>query len=118
MANAEWFSIYETIDWQPIGVANLRDIDRRHRTAEFGISIGDPGQRGRGYGTEATLMILDYAFTKLELHNVLLTVYAFNVSALRVYQKCGFREIGRRRACYLMGGTLWDEIFMDCLAAD
>lgn len=36
----------------------------------------------------------------------------------RAYEKAGFREIGRRRQCVWMGGELWDEIYMDCLATE
>jgi RimJ/RimL family protein N-acetyltransferase len=113
-----WFAIYETESWRPIGHANLRGIDHRHRTAEFGITIGDPADRGKGYGTEATRLILDYAFTALGLHNVLLDTNEYNAAAVRAYEKAGFKEIGRRRQAYSMGGRLWDVIFMDCLASE
>ncbi len=62
--------------------------------------------------------MLDYAFTALGLHSCLLTVYAFNIAAHHAYRKAGFREFGRRRECHWMGGKLWDEIYMDCLATD
>jgi RimJ/RimL family protein N-acetyltransferase len=113
-----WFVIYEAESWRPIGHANLRGIDYRHRTAEFGITIGDPADRGKGYGTESTRLILDYAFTALDLHNVLLDTNEYNEAAIRAYQKAGFKEIGRRRQAYSMGGRLWDVIFMDCLASE
>ena len=60
--------------------------------------------------------MVDYAFTALGLHNVMLAVYEFNLAAVRVYEKVGFKEIGRRRKSKFMGGEFWDEIFMDCLA--
>lgn len=111
-----WFTVYETAGWRPIGHANLRDMDYQHRTAEFGITIGALTDRGQGYGTEATRLILDYAFTALGLNNVLLDVTEFNQAGRRAYLKAGFKEIGRRRQAYWMGGRLWDVIFMDCLA--
>jgi RimJ/RimL family protein N-acetyltransferase len=40
--------------------------------------IGEPECRGKGYGTETTRLMLDYAFTALGLHNVMLTVFEFN----------------------------------------
>jgi diamine N-acetyltransferase len=82
------------------------------------IAIGAANCRGQGYGTEATRLMLDYAFNGLGLHSVMLTVYATNPAGLRAYTKAGFREIGRRRQSYLQGGTLWDTIYMDCLARD
>lgn len=112
-----WFTIYATADWTPVGFAGLRNIDHRNRTAEFAITIA-PEQRGRGYGTEATRLTLDYGFTALGLHNIMLTAAAFNVGGLRAYARAGFRAIGRRRQAWPLGGALWDEVFMECLASE
>ena len=92
--------------------------DHRNRSASFGIMIGEPECRGRGYGTETTSLMLDYAFTGLGLHNVMLTVFAFNPGGLRAYEKSGFKTIGRRRECRAVGGEVHDEIYMDCLASE
>jgi diamine N-acetyltransferase len=112
------FLIYRRADWCPLGFTAWQGIDRHNRTAEFVIAIGAANCRGQGYGTEATRLMLDYAFNGLGLHSVMLTVYATNPAGLRAYTKAGFREIGRRRQSYLQGGTLWDTIYMDCLARD
>ncbi|MGA7669735.1 MAG: GNAT family protein [Nitrolancea sp.] len=112
------FTIYERETWLPIGNTSVSDVDYRNGTCSFGIVIGEPSARGKGYGTEATSLMLDYAFTALGLHNVMLAVYEFNLAAARVYEKVGFREIGRRRKSKFMGGKFWDEIFMDCLASE
>ena len=113
-----FFTVYERAAWQPIGMTYLTNIDHRHRSAEFGILIGEPAWRGQGLGTEATRLTLDFAFSVLGLHNVMLTVYAYNLAGQRAYAKAGFRECGRRRECHWMGGKLWDEISMDCLATE
>lgn len=112
------FLIYELENWAPIGFAWLADIDWRNRTAGYGISIGEESMRGKGYGTEVTRLMLDYAFTALGLHNVSLEVYEPNIAGRRAYEKAGFREFGRRRESYSMGGRAWDEIMMDCLATE
>ena len=110
------FAIYERAALRPIGALNLRDIDHAHRTAEYGISIGDPADRGKGYGTEATMLLLDYAFHVLGLHNVWLDTVAYNEPALRAYAHAGFKVIGRRRAAYRLGGHTYDVVLMDCVA--
>jgi RimJ/RimL family protein N-acetyltransferase len=115
---AATFTIYERATWSPIGVTDLRQIDFRNRSAGFGLIIGEAELRGRGYGTEVTRLMLDYAFTGLGLHNVMLTVYEYNAAGRRVYEKAGFKEIGRRRQCRWLAGRLWDEIYMDCLATE
>ncbi|MCC6314008.1 MAG: GNAT family N-acetyltransferase [Thermomicrobiales bacterium] len=115
---ARVFTIYERPTLRPIGTCDLRDIDHRNRVATMGMLIGEPEARGKGYGTEATQLLLDVAFTVLGLHCVWLTVYAFNEAGRRCYEKAGFREVGRRRESRLMGGRLWDEIVMDILAPE
>ena len=40
-----------------------------------------------------------------------------NLVGIRAYQKAGFKEIGRRRECRMMGGKLWDEVHMDCISS-
>ena len=117
-SNATYFTVYELASLDPVGVAYLYEIDQRHRRASFGITIGEASSRGKGYGTEATRITLDYAFTSLGLENVMLTVLEFNLAGLRAYEKAGFREFGRRRRCSYQGGRLWDLIHMECLAAD
>jgi diamine N-acetyltransferase len=112
------FFIYRRADWRPIGFTAWHDIDYRHGTARYVIGIGEPDCRGQGYGTEATRLMLDYAFTALGLHSVLLTVYATNPAGQRAYEKAGFRVFGRRRQSHWMGGRRWDEIYMECLASE
>jgi hypothetical protein len=41
-----------------------------------------------------------------------------NPAGIRAYQKAGFKEIGRRRECRMMGGKLWDEVHMDCISSE
>jgi RimJ/RimL family protein N-acetyltransferase len=112
------FTVYERATWRPIGSTYLADIDQRNGTAEFGIVIGAADARGRGYGTQATRLTLDYAFTALGLRNVLLQVYAFNAAGVRAYTKAGFHQIGRRHACKRRGELRWDVIYMEALARE
>lgn len=109
------FTIYDRRSLRPIGVCDLSEIDHRFRRASFGITIGEADFRGKGYGTEATRLALDYAFTGLGLANVMLTCFAFNTGGRRAYEKAGFREFGRRRQSSRHGGASWDLIYMECL---
>jgi RimJ/RimL family protein N-acetyltransferase len=111
------FMVYAVADWAPSGFTMLRDIDHQLGTAEFAITIA-PERRDRGLGSEATRLTLDYAFTALGLHNVLLTVAEFSLRGQRAYAKAGFREIGRRTGVWPLGGRRWDEVYMECLASD
>lgn len=112
------FTIYERSNLRPIGNADLRQVSQQHRTADFGILIGEKDCWGKGYGTEATRLMLDYAFTALGLHNVMLQVYDYNERGIRAYTRAGFKVIGRRRAARRVAGEGHDVIMMDCLATE
>jgi RimJ/RimL family protein N-acetyltransferase len=116
--SCHFFTIYERATGRPIGNCELAAIDVFNRRGEVGIMIGEPDARGRGYGTEAMRLLLDFAFTAVGLHSVMLLVYEFNPVARRSYEKVGFREIGRRRQCRWFDGRFWDEIFMDILVSE
>lgn len=115
---ADWlgFAIYALPELRPIGMMNIRDFTNPHGTAEFGITVGEAAERGKGYGTEAVRLLLDYAFTVLGVHNVWLDTPAYNTGALRAYEKAGFREIGRRRGGRMLAGRRYDVVLMDCTA--
>ena len=112
------FLIYELAAMRPIGRVGLDDINYQHRRASFGILIGEKDCWGKGYGTEATRLTLDYGFRLLDLHNIMLSVSSANTAAIRAYTRAGFRVIGARRECRREGDQVLDNIFMDCLATE
>jgi RimJ/RimL family protein N-acetyltransferase len=113
-----WFVVYERLTMRPIGISGLRDIDHARRRAEFVIFLGEQDCWGKGYGTETTRLMLNYGFSALSLHTIMLRVYSFNERGIRAYRRAGFREIGRWREAHRLAGRVHDIIFMDCLAAD
>lgn len=116
--SAKTFAIFERASARPIGTTQLRDINFRDGTATFGILIGDKSVWNRGYGTEATRLVLDFAFHALGLHNVLLTVFANNPRGQRAYEKAGFRVVGVRREARRLGQRWQDVVVMDAIPAD
>jgi diamine N-acetyltransferase len=112
------FTIYERATGRAIGNCGLHEVDLGNRRTVVGIMIGEPDARGRGYGTEAMRLLLDYAFTVLGMHSVMLTVVEYNGAGRRCYEKVGFREMGRRRESRWYNGRFWDEIHMDILASE
>jgi RimJ/RimL family protein N-acetyltransferase len=113
-----FFAIYDRATHEAIGWCNLRDIDLFHETAELGILIGNPDFRGRGYGSEAVMLLVDYGFTAFGLSNIMLDTTAYNDRAINAYQKAGFKVIGRRRGSHRIGHRRYDQVFMDCLASE
>src|SRR5437870_1931466 len=74
--------IFETD--QLIGSCQLHSINSVNRTAELQIRLGCPDERGKGYGTEAVRLLLQFAFTDLNLNRVYLHVFADNTRAIQV----------------------------------
>lgn len=101
-----------------IGTVSLEGISHIHRKATLGIFIGDKEYLSKGYGTEAIRLILDYGFNYLNLNSIKLDVLAINGRAIKCYEKCGFKEYGRRRKCNFINGKYYDSIEMDILAEE
>jgi RimJ/RimL family protein N-acetyltransferase len=112
------FGLYDLEDMAFAGNVGLFDIDRRHGTCELGVMIMPRERQGHGLGTEATVLITDYAIHALGMHNVRLAVLAFNVAGIRAYRKAGFHEYGRRREAWLHNGRRWDIVYMDVIASE
>lgn len=99
---------------KPIGSVYLRDIDREHHKAEYGIFIGEKEALGKGYGTQAAELMKQYAFQVLGLHKLMLRVLAGNDRAKRSYEKAGFvKEACLKEDVYLENGYR-DVILMAC----
>lgn len=98
-----------------VGEVVLYDWNPAHRSCVFRTLIG-PGGRGRGLGTEATRLIVGYAFEQIGLHRIQLDVYSHNHRARRVYEKVGFVEEGTRRQVQLRDGVWLDEVVMSILS--
>ncbi|HEX5164930.1 MAG TPA: GNAT family protein [Thermomicrobiales bacterium] len=113
-----FFTIYELATMRPIGNLDLRNIDHYNGTAEYGIAIGEIDAWGKGYGTEATRLMLAYAFDVLGLHNVQLAVYTTNPGGQRAYERAGFKRSGIRRGGIRVGRERYDIIYMDATADD
>ncbi len=101
----------------PVGTSAVL-IDHHVRTGEFVIQLGSTGSRGKGIGTQATHLTLDYAFHISQLQCVYLSVLAPNTAAIRAYEKAGFRRIGERRQSGYWLGQRVNEVLMDAIPAD
>lgn len=96
-----------------IGTISLMGIDHQHNHATLGIGIGAPEHQGQGYGTEAVRLMVEYGFFFLNLHSIKLWHVAFNERGHRAYLKAGFREAGRVRQNFILGGKRYDNVLMD-----
>lgn len=100
-----------------IGYLSLKRTRLEDRSSEFGIAI----QRefwSQGYGRDATMTLLRFAFQELSLHRVGLTVVEYNARARKMYEAFGFREEGRLRDARFRDGRYWDNISMSILNSE
>ncbi|NOX40544.1 MAG: GNAT family N-acetyltransferase [Alphaproteobacteria bacterium] len=100
---------------KPIGLSGLYEIFWPGRRAEFRVLIGDPEIFDKGYGTEATLMTVEYGFMRLNMEVIHLGVNAANARAVRAYEKAGFVREGVRRKFVFARGVYCDAVMMSIL---
>jgi RimJ/RimL family protein N-acetyltransferase len=98
-----------------IGEARLDRVDLHDKRASFAIGILDARHVGKGLGTEATRLVLRFAFEQLKLHRISVRVIAYNHRAIRAYEKCGFVIEGREREAAFVNGAWHDDVIMGVL---
>ena len=101
-----------------VGTCAFSQLDGENGSALYHITIGESDVWGRGYGSEATRLMLGHAFQTLALHRIALFVFEFNERAIRAYRRCGFVVEGRSRESIWRDGRWWDELAMSMLDSD
>lgn len=114
-SNSFRFSIRTLEDDKLIGGVGLWVISWTHAEAWLGISIGERDYWGRGYGTEAVRLILQYGFLELNLRRISLGLHAYNERARKSYEKIGFVMEGRMRGEGWRDGVHYDSLWMGIL---
>lgn len=89
LRSVDWI-IFKKATNQPVGIANLVEIQFHHRRAEFLIGFANPEHHNKSYGLEATLLVLDYAFNRVGLNKLTTIVYSDNILAQKNSLALGF----------------------------
>jgi len=108
------FAVLLLATGQLIGFGGLFDISRA-MTATLFVGIGERDHWGQGLGTEATRLICEYGFFFRSLYSIKVEVNGYNRRAIRVYERLGFKPVGRLRGAIVMNGSRYDQIIMDLL---
>ena len=96
-----------------IGTTNLVNINWKDRNASCGIMIGDTTVREKGYGTDAVMTLMRYAFEELGFERLDTTIIAHNEASLNLYVgKCGWVEEGRKKNWYWRRNRYWDKVIL------
>jgi RimJ/RimL family protein N-acetyltransferase len=98
-----------------IGMSILKNINLIHRSAELGIFIGDNSEKHKGYSGEATHLTLKFGFMDMGLNRIYLKVHEDNESAIKLYEKTGFKKEGILRKSVFKNGRFKNEIIMSLL---
>ena len=107
-----FFTIRTADENKLIGGLSLYVVDWTGRDSFVGIFIGEREHWGKGYGSDAMRLLLQYAFTELNLWRVSLGVFQYNPRAIRSYEKVGFCHEGRMRQYLNHEGKRWDILYM------
>ncbi|QYK52636.1 MAG: GNAT family N-acetyltransferase [Fimbriimonadaceae bacterium] len=122
LAEQEWFNSHlkfnekdvvlaiELLDGTHIGQTGIHGIDLRHGFASTGSYIGDPSQRGKGYGTEASKLRAWYCFHVLGLRLIMSGYLEGNERSKAMNENCGYTEYGRVPKQFWKRGQYRDHI--------
>lgn len=100
-----------------IGVVLLNHIHYVYRTGEFGITLGDPEYRGKGYGKDMLITLIKYGFEQLNLNRIWCEVYSNNES-VHLYRKIGFKDEGVLRQHVYKDGQYLDSYMLGMLKSE
>jgi RimJ/RimL family protein N-acetyltransferase len=112
------FEIHVATDGRYIGNVGLKDVSLPHRNGEIGIAIGSKQDWGKGYGADAIVTCLRFAFLTLGLHTVCIRTEERHERALEMYSLIGFVQIGREREKVYREGRFRDHVVFDMLESE
>jgi RimJ/RimL family protein N-acetyltransferase len=117
-STAYQFEIHVADDGRHIGNCGLHNVDMRHRSAEIGILIGETSEQNRGYGRDAIMTLTRFGFDTLGLNRIEIRSQADNERSMHLYEKLGFKPMGRLREATYTFGHYVDEAIFDMLVGE
>lgn len=94
---------------EAIGLIDLFDFDPQHLRAGIGILIQNSSDRNNGVGSEALQLLIEYAFSKLQLHQLYANIGTDNEASLQLFAKFGFQKIGIKKQWNKVNNVYKDE---------
>lgn len=102
-----------------IGLSTIINIDWKNNHAWHGIMLGASDMRGKGYGPDAIMATMRYAFDELHMKRLDGSMIEYNKSSIRLYcEKLGWKQEGIRRSYYFRKGKYWDQIIVGITKED
>lgn len=106
------FAIEDKVTGEFIGLMDINKIDLINRCGTTGAVIGNKDFWRKGYGSDAKMLVLNYAFNTLNLKNIFSDVTAFNERSLGALKKTGYEIAGRYPSAIFRNGQWYDKIFL------
>lgn len=101
----------DTTDQGLLGLSTIVNIDWKNNHAWHGIFLGDKDIRGKGYGMDAVMATMRYAFDELHLERLDGAMIEYNEISLHLYiDKCGWKKEGVKKNYYFRKGRYWNQI--------
>jgi len=93
----------------PVGMIDLFEFNPQHNRVGVGILITSENQ-GKNYASEALEMIIDYAFTHLDVHQIFANITPDNFKSITLFEKFNFKAAGIKKDWILSNANYKDEI--------
>lgn len=101
-----------------IGNIMLQEIDWINRSAHLPVLIGDKAEWGKGYGTEARMLMLKFAFEERGLERIWAEVIETNEKSLKLHEICGYQKEGVLRKSVYKNGKFYNQYILSVLRKD
>lgn len=101
-----------------IGLASVIDIDWINKSAHCPSLIGEKKYRGKGYGTEARLLLLQFAFYERGFERIWALVLENNIASLKMLEKCGYKREGLLRNSVYKNGRFNNQVLLSILRSE
>lgn len=92
-----------------VGIIDFFGFDPKHKRAGVGILVS-PQFENKGYATESLQLLISYAFTHLDLHQLYANITDDNKNSISLFEKQGFKNIGIKKDWIFSNGQFKNEI--------
>ncbi|TCK64731.1 diamine N-acetyltransferase [Winogradskyella wandonensis] len=89
--------VISSYDNETLGLIDVFDFDFKNKRAGIGIVITDEASRGKGFGSEALSLLINYCFSKLQLHQLFCNISENNKASLTLFENKGFKRVGLKK---------------------
>lgn len=100
---------------EAIGLIDLFDFDPKNKRAGVGIIIQNEINRNSSFGKEALGLVINYAFERLQLHQLYANIGTKNNPSLSLFATFGFEKTGVKKNWIFINDSFQDEAFFQLI---